>query len=41
MPSINMSIADQFEMFPEEESACKWMEEIRWPDGKRHCLLCY
>ena len=27
------------EMFPDEASAVKWFEGVRWPDG-RHCPKC-
>ena len=34
-----ISIIELTEMFPDEESAVKWFEAIRWPDG-RHCGHC-
>ena len=41
MLDASLSITELFEMFPDEDAACKWLEGIRWPDGERHCLLCY
>lgn len=34
-----MTLIDLFEMFPDDETAEKWFEESRWPDGVRcaHC----
>lgn len=29
-----------FQMFPDEASSRKWLEDIRWPDGARHCPQC-
>ena len=29
-----------FDMFPSEESARDWFEQIRWPDGERRCPRC-
>lgn len=29
-----------FQMFPDEAAARKWLEDIRWPEGKRHCPHC-
>jgi len=34
-----ISVMQLGEMFPDEESARKWFEETRWPDG-RHCPRC-
>ena len=34
-----ISLIELTEMFPDEESAVKWFEAIRWPDG-RHCGHC-
>ena len=34
-----LSIIQLFEMFPDEESARKWFEDLRWADG-RYCPLC-
>lgn len=34
-----IGIEKLFEMFPDEESAIKWFEAIRWPNG-RHCPHC-
>jgi len=27
-------------MFPDEATSRKWLEDIRWPDGERHCPHC-
>ena len=35
-----MSVIDLFKMFPDNASARKWMEELRWPTGERHCPVC-
>lgn len=35
-----LSIMQLFQMFPDEASSRKWLEEIRWPDGERHCPHC-
>ena len=29
-----------FEMFPDEQTAVKWFEYLRWPDGVRDCPFC-
>ena len=34
-----INLVELFDMFPDEESAVKWFEEIRWPDG-RYCPHC-
>ena len=34
-----ISLMELTEMFPDEASAAKWFEAIRWPDG-RHCGHC-
>ena len=34
-----ISLIDLTEMFPDEASAVKWFEGVRWPDG-RHCPKC-
>ena len=34
-----ISVMELAEMFPDEESAVRWFEETRWPDG-RHCPRC-
>ena len=34
-----IGIEKLFDMFPDEESAIKWFEAIRWPNG-RHCPHC-
>ncbi len=35
-----MTIIELLEMFPDEPTARKWFEEIRWPGGERFCPLC-
>ena len=30
-----------FDMFPDEESARTWLENLRWPDGQRECPRCW
>ncbi len=35
-----ISLIELTDMFPHEESAIKWFEGIRWPDGKRTCPRC-
>ena len=35
-----ISVLELFEMFPDEESARKWFEEVRWPDNRRSCGHC-
>jgi len=35
-----MSVIELFKMFPDNASARKWMEELRWTDGERHCPHC-
>lgn len=34
-----IGIRELLEMFPYEESAVRWFEKVRWPDG-RHCPHC-
>ncbi len=34
-----VNVLDLFKMFPDEMSARKWFENIRWKD-KRHCPHC-
>ncbi len=34
-----ISVMELNDMFPDEESAVRWFEETRWPDG-RHCPRC-
>ena len=36
---VGISLVDFFEMFPDEESATKWVEDIRWSEG-RYCPKC-
>jgi len=35
-----ISVMELFRMFPDEAAARKWLEEIRWPEGERHCPNC-
>ena len=35
-----IDIIQLFDMFPDEESAHIWFENIRWPDGDRRCPRC-
>jgi transposase-like protein len=35
-----IGVMELLEMFPDEESARKWFENLRWPDGERHCPRC-
>ncbi|MYL02435.1 MAG: IS1595 family transposase [Gammaproteobacteria bacterium] len=35
-----MSLAELFEMFPDDAAAEKWFEEQRWPGGQRFCPDC-
>ncbi|HVR90661.1 MAG TPA: IS1595 family transposase [Novosphingobium sp.] len=35
-----LSVMQLFQMFPDEASSRKWLEEIRWPEGQRHCPHC-
>lgn len=35
-----ISVMELFQMFPNEAAARKWLEDIRWPEGKRHCAHC-
>lgn len=35
-----ISVMELFRMFPDEAAARKWLEDIRWPEGKRHCPHC-
>ncbi|MXX99459.1 MAG: IS1595 family transposase [Chloroflexi bacterium] len=35
-----ISIIELFDMFPDEESARQWFEQIRWPNGERQCPHC-
>ena len=35
-----LSVIELFQMFPDDASARKWLEEMRWPDGERHCPHC-
>jgi transposase-like protein len=35
-----LSVMQLFQMFPDEASSRKWLEDSRWPDGQRHCPHC-
>lgn len=35
-----ISIMQLFQMFPDEAASRKWLEDIRWPNGQRHCPHC-
>ena len=35
-----ISVMQLFQMFPDEAAARKWLEDIRWPNGERHCPHC-
>lgn len=35
-----LTVIQLFQMFPDEKSSRLWLEEIRWPDGNRHCPHC-
>lgn len=35
-----LSVLQLFQMFPDEATSRKWFEDIRWPEGQRHCPHC-
>ena len=35
-----LSVIELFKMFPDNASARKWMEDLRWANGERHCPVC-
>ena len=35
-----LSVIELFKMFPDEKAARDWLEDIRWPEGERHCPKC-
>ena len=35
-----ISLIELTEMFPDEKSAVAWFENIRWPEGEKHCPHC-
>lgn len=35
-----LSVMQLFQMFPDEASSRKWLEDIRWPDSERYCPQC-
>ena len=37
---IGLTVIQLFQMFPDEKSSRLWLEEIRWPEGNRHCPHC-
>ena len=36
----HLSLFELFAKFPDEKAAIRWLEEERWPEGKRSCLRC-
>ena len=36
-----MSAIELFELFPDEQTAHEWFENLRWPDGERVCPRCW
>ncbi|MBA4233947.1 MAG: transposase [Ralstonia sp.] len=35
-----LTVLQLFQMFPDEAASRKWLEDIRWPEGQRHCPHC-
>lgn len=35
-----LSVIELFKMFPDNASARKWMEDLRWGNDERHCPVC-
>jgi transposase-like protein len=35
-----LTVIQLFQMFPDEAASRKWLEDIRWPNGARHCPHC-
>lgn len=35
-----LTVLQLFQMFPDESASRKWLEDIRWPGGERHCPHC-
>ena len=35
-----LSVIELFQMFPDNASARKWMEDLRWTNEERHCPVC-
>ena len=35
-----LTVLELFQMFPDEASSRIWLENIRWPEGTRHCPHC-
>ena len=35
-----LTVIELFQMFPDNASARKWMEDLRWTEGERHCPHC-
>ena len=35
-----LSVIELFQMFPDNASARKWLEEMRWANDERHCPVC-
>jgi len=35
-----MGVIELFKMFPDNASARKWLEDLRWANDERHCPVC-
>ncbi len=35
-----LSVIELFKMFPDNASARKWLEDLRWANNERHCPMC-
>lgn len=35
-----LTVLQLFQIFPDETASRKWLEDIRWPEGQRHCPHC-
>lgn len=35
-----LTVLQLFQMFPDEAASRKWLENVRWPNGERHCPHC-
>lgn len=40
MPAATLSLSELFEMIPDNATAERWLENERWPDGRRFCPDC-
>ena len=40
MAAETLSLFELFEMFPDNATAERWLENERWPDGQRRCPDC-